>query len=484
MAFNSHRDFFEVLEKEGELARIKKMVDWDGEAGAIGRKTYENQGPALLFEKIKDYPDGYRISNGTTGTWSRVALSMEMDAKTPVRQIYGEYENRVKVKIPPTIVKKDKAPCKENIMTGDGVDLYEFPMPMIHPGDGGRYVGTWDVVINKDPDTNWQNWGMYRFMAHTKNWLTGWPQTTSQFAFILNKSYLPYNKPMPVAIVLGADPLSHIIATAGIKPFEDESLYVGGLRGEPIELVQCETSDLLVPAHAEIVIEGEVMPDKIAPDGPFGEYPGYRSGTMCAGIAVKVNAVTYRSKPIVTMIALGTPPDDSSIAASLTAAVAMKQGLIRHGVPITDVYVPPEGVTHLIVIGVKKGGIKTTRDILDFFTRRRIMTNKHIVVDADVDVFNMAEVLHCFATRCHPGRGILYEWYEGRSNSLTPFYNPEERKKLKGCSVAFDSTWPPEWESEIVPIKSSFKTIYTEELINKVNKDWAGYGIKLPNGNR
>ena len=479
MAFKDHRDFFEVLERENELARVKKEVDWDGEAGAISRKTFEHEGPALLFEKIKDYPEGYRISNGTSGTWGRVALSMMLPKNTPVRKIYKEYEERIDIKIPPKIVKKADAPCKENIMLGEKVDLNEFPAPMVHEGDGGRYIGTWDVVVNKEPETNWTNWGMYRFMVHTKNWLTGWPQSTSQLAFIMKKSYLPYNKPMPIAVVLGTDPLSHIVATAGIKTFEDEVDHVGGLRGEPVELVKCETSDLLVPAHAEIIIEGELMPDQIAPDGPFGEYPGYRSGTMCAGVAVKVKAITYRSKPIVTMIALGTPPDDSSIAASLTAAVAMKKGLLRHGVSVTDVYVPPEGVTHLIVIGVTRGGVETARKVLDYFTMRRVMTNKHIIVDADVDVFNMAEVLHCFATRCHPGRGILYEWYEGRSNSLTPFYSPEERKKLKGVSVAFDSTWPPEWEKEIVPIKASFNTIFTKETIDKVNKNWESYGIKI-----
>ncbi len=479
MAFKDHRDFFEVLERENELARVKKEVDWDGEAGAISRKTFEHEGPALLFEKIKGYPEGYRISNGTSGTWSRVALSMMLPKNTPVRKIYKEYEERIDIKIPPKIVKKANAPCKENILLGKKVDLNEFPAPMVHEGDGGRYIGTWDVVVNKDPETNWTNWGMYRFMVHTKNWLTGWPQSTSQLAFIMKKSYLPYNKPMPIAVVIGTDPLSHIVATAGIKTFEDEADHAGGLRGEPVDLVKCETSDLLVPAHAEIVIEGELMPDQIAPDGPFGEYPGYRSGTMCAGVAVKVKAITYRSKPIVTMIALGTPPDDSSIAASLTAAVAMKKGLLRHGVPVTDVYVPPEGVTHLIVIGVTKGGAETARKVLDYFTLRRVMTNKHIIVDADVDVFNMAEVLHCFATRCHPGRGILYEWYEGRANSLTPFYSPEERKKLKGVSIAFDSTWPPEWEKEIVPIKASFKTIFTKETIDKVNRNWESYGIKI-----
>ena len=478
MAFNDHRDFFEVLEKNGELARISTEVDWDIEAGAIGRRTYEREGPCLLFENVKDYPKGFRISNGTSGTWSRVALAMGLPKDASVREIYRVYEERIGVRIPPRILKKEEAPCKENIMVGDEVDLYKFPCPMIHEGDGGRYVGTWDIVINKDPETNWTNWGMYRFMVHTRNWLTGWPQTTSQFAMILNQHYLPKNKPMPVAIVIGTDPLAHIVATAGIKPQDNEAEATGGLRGEPIDLVQCETSDLMVPAHAEIVIEAELIPGRIAPDGPFGEYPGYRSGTMCEGVAVKVNAITYRNDPIVTMIALGTPPDDSSIAASLSAAVAMKNGLLRHNIPVTDVFVPPEGVTHLIVIGVTKGGTEVSRKILDYFTARRVMTNKHIVVDADVDVFNMKEVIHAFATRCHPGTGIAYEWYEGRSNSLTPFYSPKERAKLKGVSVVFDSTWPPEWPKEIIPIKSSFKTIFSEEIQEKVVKNWEKYGLK------
>jgi len=478
MAFKDHRDFFEILEKNGELLRISQEVDWDLEVGAIGRRTYEMGGPCLLFEKIKDYPEGFRISNGTTGTWSRVGLAMGLPRNAPVREIYKIYEEKLRKKIPPRIVKIEKAPCKEKIMVGDQVDLYQFPSPMIHEGDGGRYIGSWDVVVCKDPETGWTNWGMYRFMVHTKNWLTGWPQTTSQLAMIFKSRYLPRNQPMPVAIVLGTDPVSHIMATAPLGIQENEVEYVGGINGEPVELVPCETIDLLVPAHAEIVIEGELVPDKIAPDGPFGEYPGYRSGTMCEGVAVRVKAISYRSNPIVTMIALGIPPDDASIAASLTAAVSMKKGLLRRGVPVTEVYVPPEGVTHLIIVGVKKGGMETARNVLEYFTARRVMTNKHIVVDEDVDVFNMAEVLHAFATKCHPGRGIGYEWYEGRANSLTPFYSPSERKRLKGVSVVFDSTWPPEWPRDIVPIKASFKTIYSQEVQNRVIKNWEKYGLK------
>lgn len=477
--WKGHRDFLDVLKNEGELTVVETEVDWDLEAGAIGRKTCEIEGPAILFERIKDYPPGFRISSGTLATWSRVALALGMSRNASVREIYREYENRSNNKIPPRVVGKNFAPCKENAMKGNNVDLFAFPAPMIHEGDGGRYIGTWDLVVCKDPETGWQNWGMYRFMVHTKDMLTGWPQTTSQLAFIAERRYLPYNKPMPVAIVIGADPLCHLVATAGIPLYESEAQYAGALKGEPIELVECETCDLLVPAHAEIVIEGEILPDRIAPEGPFGEYPGYRSGTMNCGVLVKVNAITYRNNPILSMVALGTPPDDSSIAASLTAAIAMKKGLRKHGVPVTEVYVPPEGVTHLIIVGVEKGGPEVTRKVLEFFTRRRVMTNKHIVVDRDVDVFNMAEVLHAFATRCHPGRGIFYEWYEGRANSLTPFYSPEERKRLKGVSVAFDSTWPPDWEEEIIPVKASYKTIYSKEVIEKVEKRWDSYGIRL-----
>lgn len=478
MAFKDHRDFFEVLEREGELLRIAEEVNWDLEVGAIGRRVYELSGPCLLFENIKDYPKGFRISNGTSGTWQRVALALGLPKSASIREIYRVYEEGLRKKIPPRIIKKQNAPCKENVMIGKNVDLYKFPAPMIHEGDGGRYIGTWDIVICKDPETGWTNWGMYRFMVHTKDWLTGWPQSTSQLAFIFKERYLPKNEPMPVAIVLGADPISHILATAPIKIYESEVDYVGGIRGEPVELVPCETIDLLVPAHSEIVIEGELMPDKIAPDGPFGEYPGYRSGTMCQGVAVKVKAITYRNDPILTMISLGTPPDDSSIAASLTAAVSMKKGLQNRGVPVTDVYVPPEGVTHLIIIGVKKGGMEIARKVLDYFTTRRVMTNTHIVVDEDVDVFNMSEVLHAFATKCHPGRGIAYEWYEGRANSLTPFYSPEERRRLKGVSVVFDCTWPPEWPQEIIPVKASFKTIYSKEIQEKVLNNWQRYGFK------
>jgi 4-hydroxy-3-polyprenylbenzoate decarboxylase len=132
----------------------------------------------------------------------------------------------------------------------------------------------------------------------------------------------------------------------------------------------------------------------------------------------------------------------------------------------------------LIYVSVKKGGTGVAKEVLDFFTARRVMVSKVIVLDDDIDVFDSGQVLHAFATKCHPGRGIVVEHYEGRANSLTPCYSPKERERLKGASVAFDATWPPDWPPEIIPVKASFKTIYSKEIQEKVIQNWKSYGFK------
>jgi len=475
MAFSDLRDYIATLDRSGELVRIKREVDWDMELGAISRRNFEQSGPALLFEKIKDYPPGYAILNGPVATWRRVAIALGLSPDTSVRQLYAAYEERREKKIKPVVV--NSAPCQENTMTGSAVDIYKLQAPMVHDGDGGRYIATWDIIITKDPDTGWTNWGMYRFMTHTQNMLTGWPQATSQLAMMMKSKYLPRKQPMPIAIVSGCESLCHMVATDPYKPGENEVEYAGGLRGAPVELVQCKTQDLMVPAHAEIVIEGELLPDRIALEGPFGEYPGYRSGTMGEGVLVQLTGITHRNNPILTVSTLGIPPDDSSIAASLTAGAAMKRGLKRRGVPVREVYVPPEGVTHLIVVSVEHGGSQVARQVLDFFTARRVMVSKVIVVDTDIDPFDMNQVIHAFATKCHPGRGITLEHYEGRSNALTPCYNADERRRLKGASVVFDATWPDDWDEEGIPVKSAFETTYPDEVKQKVLAQWESYGL-------
>jgi len=478
MAFRDFREFIDTLDKTGDVVHIKQEVDWDLEVGAIGRRAYEMQAPAVLFERIKDYPEGFRIFGGSLGTFRRVAIAMGLDPETPVKELYAEYERRINQPIKPVIV--DDGPCKQNIIVGDDVDLYSLPTPYIHEGDGGRYIGTWAFEVTQDPDTKWSNWGMYRFMIHNKRLIVGWPRYSSHLGMMLHGKYIPQKKPMPIALVLGADPLCHMVATAPLPINADEADYAGGLRQEPVELVKCETSDLLVPANSEMVIEGEAYPDRTAQEGPFAEYPGYRMEGAKNGVLWRVKAITYRNSPIFTMISLGVPPDDSSIAASLTAALAMKRRLIRHDIPITEVYVPPYGVTHIAVVGVKSGGNDVAKQIKDVLTARRADVNKIIVVDDDVDPFDFDQVIHAFATKCHPTRGIFCEDVEApRGNALTPCYTAQERRAYKGAIALFDCTWPPERNKmNEVPVKNSFDIMFPKGLKEKVLANWETFGFK------
>jgi len=477
MAFKDLRSFVAALERTGDVVHITKEVDWDQEAGAIARRVTEMGGPALMFDCIKDYPPGYRIFAGSLATHRRVALALGMAPDTPVKQIFAEYEKRNEITIPPRVVPT--GPCKENILRGDDIDLYRFPAPMVHTGDGGRYIGTWCIAVCKDPDTSWTNWGMYRFMIYNRRHLAGWPRLNSHMGMILHSNYVKHNTRMPMALVIGADPLSSLIASASLRKEVSEPDVAGAMLQEPVELVRCETSDLLVPAHAEIVIEGEVLPDQVGQEGPFGEFPAYRTEGIRMGVACRVTAITHRTSPILSMISLGTPPDDCSVATPIASAIAVKKVLQRHGLPVIDVNSPPHAVLHTIVISVSRGGSEVTEKILDAITLRRSDWNKVFVVDDDIDIFDMGQVLHAFSVKCHPVRGVhVRDIPPGKAHALTPAYSPEERRAMKGGIVAFDCTWPPEWPREThIPVRNSFNDIYAEEIKAKVLANWKAYGL-------
>jgi phenylphosphate carboxylase alpha subunit len=450
-------------------------VDWDGEAGAISRRVYESNGPALLFENVKDYP-GRRIFAGSLGTFRRVAIAMGLPPETPVKDIYTEYEKRYDRTVPPAVVHQ--APCKENVWLGERIDLNSLPAPMVHEGDGGRYLGTWDLVVCKDPESGWTNWGMYRFMVHNEKFIVGFPRLHSHLGMLLHQHYIPRKEPMPIALVIGAHPIYHLMASGSYPKGATEAEFAGSLAGSPAELVRCETSDLLVPAHSEIVIEAQVIPDGVAPEGPFGEYPGYRTEGVRMGVLARVEAMTFRNSPILTMISLGIPPDDNSVATPIASSIAVKRHLQRRGVPVVDVYSPPEAVLHTLIVSVSRGGHETVNRILDALTARRADWSKVIVVDEDVDVFNSAQVMHAFSVKCHPARGItVRNIAAGKGNPLTPAYTAEERRAMTGAIVAFDCTWPPEWPRDTIPIKSAFDTIYSEKTKRHVIANWKKYGL-------
>ncbi len=475
MAPKDLRAFLTAIEASRDLITVDQEVDWDLELCALGRLGCERDAPAMLFRNIKDYGTEWPVCVNPIATWRRLAVALGLAPETPLRRLYQVYAEREQKLLPPKIVTD--GPSKEVRVPGDQVDLFELPAPMVHEGDGGRYIGTWDLVVSKDPTTGWVNWGIYRFMIHNERLLTGFPRPTSHLGKMFLDHYVPERRAMPIAIAIGCDLPSHLAAAATFKIGGNEAELAGALGEQPVELVKCETSDLYVPASAEIVIEAEVLPRGIAQEGPYGEYPGYRTGEMGHSICARVTALSHRHHPILTVDVTGFK-DSSAIVTSISGAIAIQRRLEKHGVPVEAVYVPPEGAVHLAIVSVRRGGAETAQQVLRTLTARRALLSKIILVDEDVDVFNLAAVLHAFATKCHPAKGIHVTEYEGRANTLTPCYSQAERVARSGSTAAFDATWPPEWPAETIPVRATFDRSFPADMQKRVLERWKALGIE------
>ena len=474
MAPKDLRSFLAAIEKSGDLVMTDKEIDWDLDVCALGRLSCERGGPSILFRNVKDYGPDWPVLVNPVATWRRLAVAFGLPPDTTVPRLYQAYAEREQRPIPPVVVKDGL--CKEVVIPGAKVDCFDLPVPMVHDGDGGRYLGTWDLVVSRDPTSGWVNWGMYRFMIHNERLLTGFPRPTSHLGKMFLDHYVPKKQPMSIAIAIGCDQPSHLAAASTFRLGGSEAELAGGLGQQAVELIRCETSDLHVPATSEIVVEAEVLPDRIAQEGPYGEYPGYRTGEMGHAICARVTAITHRKNPILTLDTTGFM-DSSACNTSISGAIAIKRRLQKYGIAVSDVYIPPESGIHLAIVSVKKGGADVARQVVEIITARRALISKVIVVDDDVDVFNMAAVIHAFSTKCHPVRGYHPVEYTGRANALTPAYSLEERVARKGASVAFDSTWPTDWPKKDIPIRATLDAMYSPQVQKKVLARWKKLGL-------
>jgi len=491
MAIRDLRDFVDLLEKHGEAQRIRDEVDWNLEMGAITRRCYDLGAPAALFEKVKGYPKGYRTLGAPLGPsknpghslFARTALALGLGPDTPVQGILAAYLERREKPIKPTIVKG--GPCKENILVGKDVDLWKFPSPLIHSGDGGRYIGTWHTVITRDPDSSWVNWGMYRLMIHDRNTLGCLFPMQQHIGQIYHK-YEAKNLPMPAAVAIGAQPVVPIVSCVQLPAFVNEVEIAGALQGEPVQLVKCETVDLEVPATAEIVLEGEVLPHERKTEGPFGEYMGYEAGKSSPKPVFRVNAITYRDDPILPFSNMGMPIHEGQTATALIKSAEVYAELKKMGLPIKGVFYPPYGVGHMAVIATETPFVNFARRIAHsvWATKPGLFTYYIVVVDADVDPYNIDEVLHALATKCHPVNGIHPVPHTPGFPVLLPFLAPKERLLGDAAGVIFDCTWPKDWPAESIPIKATLENLWPKEIQEKVLGRWEKYGFKKGKGGR
>ncbi|MBW2057005.1 MAG: UbiD family decarboxylase [Deltaproteobacteria bacterium] len=487
MPFSDLREYIEALEREGELVRIKREVDWNLELGAVIRRSYDLRAPAPLFENVKDYPKGYRILGAPIGlsrrprrALARLATALGLPPNSTFSEIVEWCAGRRKERIKPVV--RDGGPCKEEVHLGDRVNLLDLPVPFFHKGDGGRYLGTWHIVVTKDPDTQWVNWGMYRLMVIDERTMGCLLRPDQHIGLHYYQKCEARGRPMEFAVAIGTEPVSSLVGAMRVPPGVEEADVAGGIRGEPVELVECETVDLCVPATAEIVIEGVVPPHEREEEGPFGEYTGYLAHESSPKPVFRVTALTHRRDPIQVHSCMGVPVDDSDVVTTVMRAADILDDLREKGFPVRMVYLPPEAVGHLAVISTRVPFANFAKHLA--FSVWGSTSGRTIwylvVVDEDIDPTDMGEVTWALTTRCHPQRGI-FSTGSSWGIPLLPFLSEYEKTHYMGSQVLFDCTWPKDWPEQAVPVKASFDQVWPEEIQQRVLENWSAYGYAAEN---
>lgn len=491
----SLREFIAELEKIGEVHTIDKEVDWNLEVGAIIRRCYDLRAPAPLFTNLTGYADtGFRLFGAPAALsapqhqLARLALSVGLPADATGQQIVDILADaRTKPGIPPTVVASGSAPCKQNIMLGDDIDLFAFPTPLIHGNDGGRYLQTFGTNIVKTPDGSWTNWSVNRMMVHDKSTLACLLPKSQQIG-IIRAMWTEAGTPMPIAVALGVEPGLVVASGMPLPQGVDESHYLGGLFGEGIEVVPAETVDLMVPATAEIVVEGHILLDDDVEEGPFNEYPGYNATVSSLKARFQVTAVTYQDNAILPVVAAGPPVEEDDTITGTAAAAEILHLLREAGLPISSAWYNFEAAVHWLTLAVRADWHETSglpsHELVDKVAEvvlggpAAVHAPKILLVEDDIDITDLDQVVWAFATRSHPdvNRGEFH--FERKlTDPLGIYLSAEEQHSFSAGKVIYNCLLADLYPAGKRPVKGSFENGWPVEIQQRVLEQWTAYGF-------
>lgn len=487
------RQYLDELRRLGELQDVDAEVDQELEIGAIARRLYETGGPAALFNKIRGMEPGFRVLAAPAGVsrqpglyLSRVALSLGLESTASAEEIVGGLaEARNAPLIAPRIVPT--GPCKENVLTGAAVDLRRLPAPLLHDGDGGRYIGTYGTMVARTPDGRWTNWGMPRVMVIDDKRMTGIVHPIQHLGIIF-QMWKDQNKDMPFALCLGTPQAVAFVAGMSIPAWVDEGAFLGGYFGAPLDVVRCETVNLEVPASTEIVIEGFLSASETAPEGPMGEFGGYLQHSKPVQRPVyHVTAITYRNDPILPIVVAGEPVEEDHTTQGIPSAATVLADLHDAGIPATLAWCTLESANHWLVVSMP--GDWPERMAIpknELFQRigRTVFANKFgmnitklIVVGDDIDITDLRQLVWAFATRFHPVTGqILFHHQPEPAGPLLTFLSDGEKMTFRTSKALYDCL-PPDGQK--LPTRSSFAHVYPASLQKRVLDRWTEYGFRI-----
>jgi vanillate/4-hydroxybenzoate decarboxylase subunit C len=366
--------------------------------------------PAVLFEKVKGYK--YSVVTNVHGSWANHALMLGMPKDTPVKEQFYELNRRWdKFPIPPTILSREQATCKENTVTGN-INLFDIlPLYRINDQDGGFFLSK-ASIITADPDElenmDKLNVGIYRIQVKDVDRVGIQALPFHDIAIQLRKSE-ELNEPFPVAIALGNTPLVSFMASTPVAYDQNEYEFVGALQdGVPTEVVAADTAPhLYVPAHAEVILEGYIIPRVRTCEGPFGEFPGSYSGARLQ-CEIKITHITHRNNPIFENLYLGMPWTEIDYLMALNTSVPLFkqiQATIPEVVAVNGMYT--HGIGEIISVKSRFGGFAKSAAFRLLCTPHGTAYAKIIIlVDEFVDPFNLDQVMWALTTRVKPSKDV------------------------------------------------------------------------------
>ncbi len=412
MAFNDLREFIEKAEEIGECKTVEG-ADWETDIGTLSELEAEQPTPRLLlFDNIEGYPGGYRVASMVFSSPRRTALALGLPLEAEGIELVRAYKEKLKAGVKPIPpVEVETGPVKENIRTGEEVNLFDFPVPKWHELDGGRYIGTADCVIVRDPEEGWVNFGTYRVQVQDKA-TTTIRIAPSRDGYLIARKYWDRGKACPTAVACGQEPL--LFAAAGWRRVPwgiSEYDFAGGLGNKPIQVTRGVTTDLPIPATAEIVLEGDLMSPEVETmtEGPFGEWPGYYNGPFQEPV-FHVKSILHRNNPILQGAPPSRVPSVWTLGGHLQKAAVLWNELEAQMPGVRGVRMVEDASLHtMVVISLKQefeGHAKRAALLAAASSATAFCIRFIIVVDEDIDIFSNSELLWALGTRCDPENAI------------------------------------------------------------------------------
>jgi 4-hydroxy-3-polyprenylbenzoate decarboxylase len=477
MIYDGLRDWLAKIDALGELTTLED-IDWNLEMGAIVDVLYREHPPyppALVFDKIKDHRQGNRALFGHFASPKRIALTLGVEEEFDhLLEFTRMYHEKIKRCVPLAMIPVKTGPAHENAQEGARVNLYDFPAPLLHEKDGGRYLGTGHLVITKDPDSDWINVGTYRIMLHDEK-TAGIYIGPGKHAFIHKQKYFEKHQPMPVNVVLGSDPLDWFAASCPVPAGISEFDFAGGLRGKPTEVIRSDITGLPYPADAEIVLEGEIRPGELRDEGPFGEWPGYYASPKSPEPFIRVQRVLHRNDPILSCANPARPPHTLTLLRAVTRSAHVWEELEKSGVPeIRGVWSHEPGPRQFTVVAVKQrypGHAKQAGAIASQCFSGGYQNRFTIVVDEDIDPTRIDDVVWALSTRCDPENDIDIQrrcW----SSSLDPMIHPDS-KALMNSRAVIDACRPYEWKERFPEVAETSPEL-RKKVLHKLGRGFFG----------